>query len=110
MPNNDRKGKWQSFDALTGFGDSIQKAKKEQEKIKKPVLFPDELEEQERKLALALNSKEIITIEIFNRGYIEQYCGIIKKVDITTKEIILELEAGDKKIKSSSIINISINN
>ena len=45
MPNKERRGKWQPFDALEGYQRSLRQVEYERKKIPKPVLSEDALEE-----------------------------------------------------------------
>lgn len=109
MQNNDRKGKWQSFDALRGFSDSIKKAGKEKEKIKKPVLFPDELEQLDRNLKEALEFQTNCCLEVFEGGYIIDYCGIIKSINLVSHLVTLKTCDEVIKIKATNIVGIKLN-
>lgn len=106
MPNNDRKGKWQSFDALSGYKSSLRNVEKERGKIKKPVLFPDELEALNNKLNKYATNKAKIEITFYNNGYLEQVYGIIFKVDYINKEIVLLVDEQKEKLKVNLITNI----
>ncbi|MCK9471473.1 MAG: YolD-like family protein [Bacilli bacterium] len=106
MQNNGRKGKWQPFDALEGYGASLRKVEHEKGKIEKPVLFPDELELLNEQLASAFENKKEVTIEYYKSGYLEVIVGYISKIDLIYKEILVKLESGSRKLKFNQIIKI----
>lgn len=111
MQNKDRKGKWQPFDALEGYGASLRGVEFEKGKIEKPILFPDELEELNNKLSNAYSDKLEVNIEYYQNGYLEILSGIILKVDLVYKEILVKTNEGSKKLKFNMIMNIEeINN
>src|SRR5690554_7048244 len=72
MQNKERKGKWQPFDALEGYSSAIKKVEKEKMKVEKPILFPDQLEALNEKLASAFTNKSEIEVEYYNRGYLDR--------------------------------------
>lgn len=106
MQNKERKGKWQPFDALEGYSSAIKKVEKEKMKVEKPILFPDQLEALNEKLASAFTNKREIEVEYYNRGYLDKFKGTIKKIDIVNREIILNQEFETKRLKINLIINI----
>lgn len=106
MQSNDRKGKWQPFDALDGYGASLRKVEYEKGKIEKPILFPDELESLNYKLASAFSENKEIEIEYYNKGYLEKIVGVVSKIDLVNKEIIIKTNEGLKRLKLNLIINI----
>jgi len=107
MPNKDRLGKWQPFAALEGFSNEIEKTRINKEKIEKPILMPDKLEELNEKLYTVFEEQKEIDIEYYNRGFLEHFFGKIKKIDFINKEIILVSEDNlKKKLKINLIIDI----
>lgn len=106
MQNKDRRGKWQPFDALEGYSSSLRDVEHKKQKIDKPVLFPDELELLNEKLTHAYNEKLMVTIEYYKNGYLEYTSGIIKKIDLVNKEIIVSVDKLSKKIKLNMITKI----
>ncbi|HHU56573.1 MAG TPA: YolD-like family protein [Acholeplasmataceae bacterium] len=97
---NKRKGKWQPFDALSGYKESLQQVENERKKIPKPILSEDMLEELNYKIQSVLNCD--IVIKYYYRGYINSVEGRIKKIDTINRELYID----DKKIKINNIIDI----
>lgn len=89
MQNNNRKGKWQPFDALSGFHDSLAKADYDKEKVNKPILSSDKKEQINDALALAIDDNSQVIIKYFYDGYIYNIEGYIKKVDVINKTITI---------------------
>ena len=85
MQSNDRKGKWQPFDALEGYGAAIRNVAQEKNKIDKPILFADELEMLNEKLATAYETQKEVMIKYYKNGYLESIVGIINKIDLVYK-------------------------
>lgn len=89
--------KWAPFDALVGFNSYLSEMIYEKEKISKPVLLEDKLEELDFILSEAFKNKLELQIEYFENGYIKTMYDHIKKIDYTFKEI---------KLNSNIIISI----
>jgi len=104
MPSKERQGKWQPFDALSGYQNSLRKVEHEKGKISKPVLLPDALEELNEKLVSAINNNDSVVISYYENGYINEIEGFISKVDTVYKEIVIS----SIKIKLNSIQDIKV--
>lgn len=103
MPSKDRQGKWLPFDALTGFKTSLRKVEYDKDKINKPVISLDQLEEMNEVITSALNLQEEVIIKFYRGGYIYEISGLINKVDPINKVIII----ADQNIKFNMIVNIT---
>ncbi len=101
--NKGRKGKWQPFDGLEGYKNSIRSVVTEREKIPKPVLLPDELEILNEKLKAAISQNAEVTVSYYQGGSIRAVFGKITKVEAVNKEITV----GSEKIKIAMITKIS---
>jgi len=106
MQNKDRKGKWQPFDALEGYGASLRDRECENKRIAKPILFPDELDALNEKLTNAYNEKELVKIEYYKSGFLEYIIGIVSKIDLVNREINIKDDSLSKKIKLNLITKI----
>lgn len=108
MPNNNkqRKGKWQPFDALEGFQSSLRKIEYEKNKISKPVLSEDALEELNEMLNQALESRQEAVVEYYQNGYCYEFQGIIEEVNL----VYGKLKISGKTLKINSILKISFVN
>lgn len=110
MQNNDRKGKWQAFDALEGYKESLNQAKKEQEKKDKPILFSDEIQSLNEKLKEAYNLQSVINITYYNLGYLEHITGVVKKINLVNKDMLVITNDKSINIKFNAIIGIEERN
>lgn len=97
-----RKGKWQPFDALTGYHEALEKVVLQKNKQARPVLASEYFEELNEKLYEALASKKEVSIKYYDDGYIYKVSGIISKVDTVYKMIIIN----NKKIPLNYITEI----
>lgn len=96
--------KWNAFNALISHGDNVKNMFEERKKIAKPILTEDRLEEINYKLELAVTDFLEIKIYYYQRGFIEEEIGKIKKVDIYTRLVHINNE----KIKLDDIIQIDL--
>lgn len=102
MPNKNRQGKWQPFDALEGFQTAIRQVDSEKAKVPKPILFPDELEELNNQLINVFENQTAIKIIYYHNGYYKELEGIVNKIDAIQKEIIID----NQRLKIDAIIKI----
>jgi hypothetical protein len=102
MPSNDRKGKWLPFDALEGYKDSLKKIEYEKDKILKPIIYPDQLEEMNEALCEAVENQKEICISYYRNGYIYEKIGIVSKIDPINRELIIN----NSKIKLNMIVKL----
>lgn len=104
MPNNGRKGKWQPFDGLEGYQSALEHVDQEKEKAEKPILFPDELEELERKMTLAIQDNREVEITYYRNGYFYAVSGKIENTDAIGKAITVS----GMKVKINAIRDITV--
>jgi hypothetical protein len=104
MPNNGRKGKWQPFDGLEGYQSALDHVDQEKGKAEKPILFPDELEELDRKMMLAINENREVEITYYQNGYFYTIAGKIENADSIGKAITVS----GKTVKINTIQNITV--
>lgn len=104
MRNNDRKGKWQPFDALSGFRKSIEEVNYKQEKVAKPLLSVDKQEQINNNLTEALEYDYEIIIKYYIDGYIYNLEGKIKKIDLVSRSI----KIAQKTISLINIVDVII--
>jgi hypothetical protein len=102
MPSKQRQGKWQPYDALVGFQQSLRNAEFEQEKIPKPVLLPDQAEELNFRLFDAYDSQKQIIATYYQNGYLYKLEGKIQRIDPITREI----KINNQKVKLNEIVDI----
>ena len=103
MPSNLRKGKWQPFDALEGYKTSLRNIEKEKDKIEKPIIYPDHLEEMNEVLLSSFDEEKEVIVSFFKGGYIYDVSGYITNIDNNNHQIIIN---NKNKVKLSSITDI----
>ncbi len=81
--------KWSAFDALVGYHSMLEEMKYRLGKKEKPILSEDQLEELNRKLQEARMNDLEFELKYFHDGYIRYTFGKIKKIDFSSKTIIL---------------------
>lgn len=87
MPSKERRGKWQVFDALEGFKHSLKEAESERERIPRPTLLPDKIEEMNRIMQNALAEEKTLKITYYRDGYLNKAEGKIEKFDPAVNKI-----------------------
>jgi len=96
--------KWNSFNALLSHATKIEKMMNERNKVEKPKLSEDQLEEINGLVQLATSENVVIEVKYYKSGYIERVGGCINKVDLYTKLMTV----GNDEIKFDNILSISI--
>lgn len=104
MLSKERKGKWQPFDALAGYKDSLRNLEYERGKIVKPELSADALEEMNQKIIDAIENKKEVKVIFYKDGYLHDIIGSILSVDCINRKLILST----KKLDLYSLIDIEI--
>lgn len=99
-----RKGKWQPFDALSGYREKLDEVNYEKEKKQRPVLSAEYFEELNLKLQQAILDQTEVCIKYYQDGYIYSIYGIISKVDPVYKT----LTVNNQKISLLMITEINI--
>ncbi|HEY8395954.1 MAG TPA: YolD-like family protein [Bacilli bacterium] len=87
MPSKERRGKWQAFDALEGYKYSLKEADIERERIPRPTLMPDKIEELNRVLQNALAEDKDVKITYYRDGYLNKVEGKIDRLDPEVNKI-----------------------
>lgn len=98
--------KWQPFASLPEQANYINKLIYEMNKIERPILSEDQLNELNETLFRAFENKEQIALEYFHDGYIYLVEGIIIKIDPIKKSLIVENNNKRDKFSIASIVNI----
>jgi hypothetical protein len=104
MPNKERKGKWQPYDGLEGYRNVLESIEYEKGKVAKPILLPDQLEELNEQLEIAVTNNKDVRIIYYKNGYFSEIEGLITKVDLIQKAIFINF----KKIPVNLIQKIII--
>lgn len=80
--------KWQPFNALEQFSEYINKTYSEHNKIEKPLLSDEQIEDLNEKLSSY--NHDLVFITHFNNGYINKIQGIITKIDIQNQTLTID--------------------
>jgi len=97
--------KWAPFNSLVDQKQIIKNLIKEKEKISKPKLSEEQMEQNEKLLVEAFFEKSKIKIEYFKNGYILSTITNINHIDYTFKKIYLN---NQKVLLFSQIIKINM--
>lgn len=89
--------------------EQLRKQRKEDEKVKKPVLDEQQLEEMNIALGEAMEYKAEVTVSYFKSGSIYDFVGVIDSANPTTKEIKLSTHAGSQRLKFGDIVAVKAN-
>lgn len=106
MPNKERKGKWQPFDALEGFKEALENTKYRRFKNSKPDILPDIADEIDRILKESVLLHKKIEVKYFYDGYVLNLSGIITVIDNINNFFVMN----GKKYKIDSIVDIEQKN
>lgn len=79
--------KWSPFDALKGYNDLIKMHEKKRNKIDKPILLEDKLEELDYILKEAYEFNQEVEIQYYEDGFIKYITGTINNIDVLNKKI-----------------------
>jgi len=97
--------KWNAFDALAGYSSMLEDMRYRLGKKDRPRLSDDAYEEMNRQLQTALMTNAEIEVKYHRDGYVRFTYGKIKKVDFTTKEIVLSTW---ERFKAEDILEITL--
>lgn len=100
MKDNTMK-KWQPYKSLIEQEIELKKMRVNREKIEKPVLFDDKLEELDYKLKNYQG--QMITIQYFDSGYLYNKTCKIKRIDPTYRSILLD---DNSKLNFDDVVDI----
>lgn len=81
--------KWMPFDALSGYQKLINKLVLKEEKIKRPILMEDKLNELDYILKEAINFNLEIEVKYYENGFIKTSVGTINNIDIINKKVTI---------------------
>lgn len=107
MMNKRKIAAYLGFDALKGLNESINQENKKSNKIKRPQLSEDELNEMDLILLRCYRMKKEIIIKYFHKGKILKHIGFIDRINLIDKSIIT---TNNKKIDFVSILGLEENN
>ncbi len=95
--------KWNPFNAVASGGFMIGEVMSEKNKIEMPVLSEDQKMAIQERIFEAYNNQEIITITYFKGGNMYNIEGIIEKIDINARKIVIN---SDISVFFSQIVEI----
>jgi|SRR5690625_4386834 len=95
--------KWAPFDALVGFNEMVSNYIKSKNKIERPVLLEDKLNELDYILKEAFQFKLEVEVKYFEKGFIKKTVGIINKIGILNKKITI---SNHLSLNVENILNI----
>ncbi len=95
--------KWNPFNAVASGGFMIGDVMSEKNKIEMPVLSEDQKMAIQERIFEAYNNQEIITITYFKGGNMYNIEGIIEKIDINARKIVIN---SDISVFFSQIVEI----
>lgn len=81
--------KWQPFNSVISSKYIVKSLVHEKEKINKPILSQEEIEQIEKKIIDAYYCQIDITLQYYKNGYLQIAKGKIKKIDCISKKIYL---------------------
>ncbi len=81
--------KWNPFNAVAPGGYMIKEVMDEKNKVEMPILSEDQKMEIQEKIFEAFNNQEIINITYFRGGNMYNIEGIIEKIDINSRKIVI---------------------
>ncbi len=86
MDQADRAKQFMPFDALKGFREAL--AQKERIIVPKRELSEEQKEELDFKLH-QIQKKDMVTVEYFQNGEYVQVMGVVSRIDITCKVLVI---------------------
>lgn len=98
--------KWQAFKTMPEQYEQLEQYIQDQNKIEKPILDDDQLNELNNKLIFKMYNDPSIELRYFENGYIKTKKGCIYKVDPYTQTLHLEEKTGLIKINLLDIVEI----
>ena len=98
--------KWQAFKTLPEQYEQLEQYIQDQNKIDKPILDDDQLNELNNTLIFKMYNDPSIELRYFENGYIKTKVGYIHKVDVYTETLILYEESGLSKVNLLDIVEI----
>lgn len=98
--------KWAPFATIPEQHERLNQFKQDQNKIEKPILSDDQLNELNDTLILKMFHEPNIEVSYFEDGYIQSIEGYIHKVDVHTKLLHLYEGTGLSKINLKDIVEI----
>ncbi|OIK14576.1 hypothetical protein BIV60_11455 [Bacillus sp. MUM 116] len=103
------KIKWQSAFFMPEHVKMLSEVRKEELKVKKPILDEYQIEEFEQKILLAIEYSYQLNITILESGFIKGFCGVIQRLDELNKIIYLQTDDFKRtKLRFDDIVGIEV--
>lgn len=100
--------KWQPFASLPEQANYINQLVYDMNKVERPILSEDQLNELNEKLFRYFENKEMISLEYYHDGYIYLVEGVIIKIEPIKQLIMIENNGKRAKFSIASIVNIEL--
>jgi|SRR5690554_107018 len=100
--------KWQPFASLPEHANYLNKLVYKMNKVERPILSEDQLNELNEKLFVYFENKETISLKYFYDGYIYLVEGIIIKINHIKKTVIIENNNIRDNFSIASIVDIAL--
>lgn len=97
--------KWAGFDALNGYHSMLQEMQHRLGKKSKPKISEDDYEVFNRNINEAIRTENEVEIRYYSEGYIKITFGKVKKLDYTSKMVILTTL---EKIPADDVVSLEI--
>ncbi|MDW3925737.1 YolD-like family protein [Staphylococcus saprophyticus] len=98
--------KWQAFKTLPEQYEQLEQYIQDQNKIEKPILDDDQLNELNNTLIFKMYNDPSIELRYFENGYIKTKVGYIHKVDVYTKTLHMYEDTGMNVLNLKDILEI----
>lgn len=98
--------KWQAFKTMPEQYEQLEQYIQDQNKIDKPILDDDQLNELNNTLIFKMYNDPSIELRYFENGYIKTKVGYIHKVDVHTKTLQMYEDAGMCVLNLKDILEI----
>ncbi|PNZ60956.1 hypothetical protein CD110_04080 [Staphylococcus casei] len=98
--------KWAPFSTIPEQHERLKEYMQDQNKIDKPILSDDQLNELNDTLIFKMYNDPAIEVRYFVKGYIQTIEGYIHKVDVHTQLLYLYEGTGLSKINLKDIVEI----
>lgn len=98
--------KWQAFKTLPEQYEQLEQYIQDQNKIDKPILDDDQLNELNKTLIFKMYNDPSIELRYFENGYIKTKVGYIHKVDVHTKTLHMYEDNGMCILNLKDILEI----
>ncbi|PHA57798.1 3-oxoacyl-ACP synthase [Bacillus wiedmannii] len=107
MPKGRKMVKWTPFAALTSQFDGIREMIKEQNKVTRPILTPEEKERIENMLLCSLVSEEEIMITYYEDGYLLSSYMTVVDIDPSNSTVVCTDAFYNKmKLRFANVIDV----